>query len=141
MDRAVTGAIRLQGRQLELTLETGEGHVVPARIGVTDETAHVLRHLMAAHLDPDTGMRRRCMPRPAIERAVRAIGGAIDRIEVVHGEPPRFALTMVTPDGRVRTIDLDLVEATELMVTRRVAVIAVGWPATDWDEALRGLIS
>ncbi len=60
---------------------------------------------------------------------------------MLPGRPPRFVLVLVAPEGCLRRVDLDLLDTAELIVRRRVPVVAVGWPERDWDAALGALLT
>lgn len=139
MSRHQPGTLRINDQRLELTLVTDDDRVVDVGLDIQPDTAHVIRHTLAAHLQPGTGHRRRGCQRPLIERALAAVGAASDRIEVHAGQPPRFVLVVVTPMGCVTRVDLDLVDLAELVAARRLPIVALGWPQRDWDAALREL--
>lgn len=133
------GTLRISDSRLELTLVTDDGRVVDVGLDIAADTAHVIRHTLAAQLQPGTGDRRRGCQRPLIERALSVAGAATERIEVHRGEPPRFALVVATACGSVQRLDLDLVDLAELVAARRFPIVALGWPPHDWDAALRDL--
>jgi hypothetical protein len=134
-----SGAIRLGVSRVEFCIPADDGRVVDVGFGISDRTSHALRHLLAAQVDPGTGQRLYCARRTLLERALQAAGAAIERVEVLPGEPARLLLAIVTPDGVVRRIDLDLLDAAELLASHRVTAVAIGWPERDWDRGLREL--
>jgi hypothetical protein len=134
------GALRVTDSSLELRTLTDDDRVATVELAIDRDTSHVLRHLLAAHLDPASDRRRRARGRSLLERSLAAAGGALDRVEVLPGEPPRFVLVLATPTGCLRRIDLDLLEVVELAASRRVPLVAVGWPERDWDGALGALL-
>ena len=135
------GALRVTDSSFVVTALTDDGRVVSTQLEISHATAHVLRHVLAAHLDPASGRRRRAAGRSVLERALTLAGGALQRIEVHHGDPARFVLVVAAPTGCMQRVDLDLVELTELVVRERtLPIVAVGWPEGDWDEALDQLL-
>lgn len=134
-----SGAIRLGRSRVEFCIPADNGRVVEASFSISDRTSHALQHLLAAQLDPGTGQWLPCTRRTLLERALQVAGAAIERVEVLHGEPARLLLAIVTPDGVMRRIDLDLLDAAELLASHRVAAVAIGWPERDWDRGLREL--
>lgn len=134
------GAMRLTTDHVAFSLPTDDGRVVDVGFDIPGQTAQALRHAMAAHLDPDTGRRRRCARPTIIERALQAAGAAIERVEVRPGDPARLTLVMADPQGRLRRLDLDLLDTAELLASHRVPVVAIGWPERDWDADLRALL-
>jgi hypothetical protein len=141
MNQVRPGVLRVSSSRFELTVSTDDDRVVDVGLDIDGGTAHVLRHLLAAYVDPATGHRRRCVGRALLDRALGAVGAVSERIEVHHGQPPRFALALVAPTGCIERIDLDLVDTAELVVTRQLPVVAVGWPQRDWDGALGELLA
>ena len=135
-----SGAIRLCGSRVELCVPSEDGRVVDVGFDISDRTSHALRHVLGAHLDPRTGQPLHGTRRTLLERALQAAGGAVERVEVLPGDPPRLALAIVTPNGVMRRIDLDLHDTAELLASRRVPAVAVGWPERDWDLGLRELL-
>lgn len=134
-----TGALRLTGTRLELVASRPDGSLVHVDLDVGHQTAHALRHVAGAQLDVTTGQRHRCSSRSLLERALGAVGAVPEQVEVLPGSPPRFVLAMIAPDGCVRRLDLDLVDLAELIVSRRLPVVALNWPDVDWDAALASL--
>ena len=139
MEAHSPGVIRLSGSRVEFCVPSDDGRVVDVGFEVGAGTAHALRHLLAAAVDPATQGRPHCRRRTLLERALHTSGAAIERIEVRPGDPPRLELVLITSDGVVRRIDLDLLDAAELVASQRVPAVAVGWPARDWDRWLREL--
>lgn len=135
-----SGTVRITGSRFELTAPTPDGGLVEVGLDIGSDTAHVLRHLVATHIDLPTGQRHRCARRSLIQRALRAVGADPDHLEVLPGQPPRFVLVVVGPDGCVRRVDLDLVDTAELIVVAKLPVRAVGWPPRDWDAGLASLL-
>ncbi len=136
------GVLRIGATRFELLASTPTGSIVQVDLDIEPDTAHILRHLVATRVDVDTGVRRRCTAsRSLLERALQAVGGAPERVEVLAGGDgtPRFALVVTSADGCVRRIDLDLLDTADLIVARQLPVVAVGWPDHDWDAALRAL--
>jgi hypothetical protein len=136
------GLLRITATRFELLASTPTGSIVQVSLDINPDTAHILRHLVATRVDADTGARRRCAAsRSLLARALEAVGSAPERVEVLaDGDGrPHFALVMTCADGCVRRIDLDLLDTAELIVARRLPVVAVGWPEHDWDGALRAL--
>lgn len=135
------GAIRLSASRLEFCVPSDDGGVVEVGFEISTHTSHALGHLLTAHINRRTGQRLPCSRRPLLERALAATGAAIERIEVLPGKPPRLALATITSNAVVRRIDLDLLDATELLASHRVPAIALGWPERDWDLGLRELLA
>lgn len=136
------GVLRITGKRFELLASTPTGSIVQVGLDIASDTAHVLRHLVATRVDVDTGARRPCAAsRSLLERALQAVGAAPERVEVLAGcdGSPRFALVVTCADGCMRRVDLDLLDTADLIVARRLPVVAVGWPEHDWDGALRSL--
>lgn len=133
-------AIRLDGSEVALSVLSDDGRVVDVTLKVSARTAHALRHLLAAHRGKVPAPREPQRTSTVLHRALTAIGAAIEHLEILPGTPPRFALVLVSPAGTVRRIDLDLLEATELLALHRVKAVAVGWPQRDWDAELRSLL-
>lgn len=134
-----TGGLRITGSRFELTVLSDSGRLVDISLELPPETSHVLQHLAVTHVDPATGRRRRG-GRTLLERSLNAVGAAAERLEVLPGDPPRFVLALVSSAGCVRRVDLDLVDAAELVVTQQVPIIAIGWPDRDWDGALARML-
>lgn len=133
-------AICLDDRGVTLTVPADDGRVVNITLEVNPRTVHALRHLLAARSGQPSAP---VAPQPrstVLHRALTEIGAAVERIEVLAGAPPRFVLVLVSPAGTVRRLDLDLLEATELVALHRVKVVAVDWPQRDWDAELRALL-
>ena len=125
---------------MEFWVPSDDGRVIDVGFDVSDRTSHALRHLLAAQCDPRTGQPLHGSRRTLLERTLQAAGGAIERVEVLPGDPPRLALAIVTPNGVMRRIDLDLLDTAELLASHRVPAVAVGWPEGDWDLGLRELL-
>jgi len=134
------GAIRLSSNRIEFCVPSDDGRVIEVGFDIGDHTCHALRHLLAARIDPLTGCRLPCTRRSVLARALAATGAALERVEVLPGTPPRLVLAIVTSEGIVRRIDLDLLDAAELLAGHRVRAVAVGWPDRDWDHELRELL-
>ena len=136
------GALRITASRFELFASTPTGSIVQVGLDIGPDTAHVLRHLVATRVDVDTGTRRPgATCRSLLERALQAVGAAPERVEVLAGgdRTPRFVLVVTCADGCLRRVALDLLDTAELIVARRLPVVAVGWPDHDWDAALRSL--
>ncbi|MFP4149595.1 MAG: hypothetical protein ACLFUG_10770 [Nitriliruptoraceae bacterium] len=134
------GSIRLRGSCIEFCIPSEDGRVIEFDLDVGEHTAHALRHLVAAQRDPHTA-RHTSGGRPSLlQRSLSATGAAVERLEVQPGDPPRMLLALVTPNAIVRRIDLDLLDAAELLIWHRVPVVAVGWPERDWDTGLHELL-
>lgn len=134
------GAIRVTDATVELRVPSDDGRVIEVGFEVGGHTAHALRHLLAAHVDPRSGRRLHPARRSLLGRALEATGAAVERLEVLPGEPPRLVLATVAANGTVRRIDVDLLDAAELIASHRVGAVAVGWPERDWDDGLRQLL-
>ncbi|WP_052664531.1 hypothetical protein [Nitriliruptor alkaliphilus] len=139
MPAHTSAAIRLSSSRVEFSVPSDDGRVVDVGFDISGTTAHALRHLLAAQLDPATGRPLCGRSRTLLERVLQAAGAVVERIEVLPGDPARLALAMITPDGVVRRIDLDLLDAAELLASHRVVAVALGWPDRDWDGGLREL--
>jgi hypothetical protein len=135
-----TASIRVTSTRVEFAISAADHRIVEVGLDVDVETSHALRHLLAAHVDPATGRRLRRHTRPLLDRALGGVGAVIERVEVLHGAPPRFVLAMVTPAGVIRRTDLDVLDAAEVIATGGIRVVAVGWPPRDWDAGLRELL-
>jgi hypothetical protein len=135
----VRGSLRLCASRLEMTIPADDGGAVDTAIDIAPGTVHALRHLMAARVSAPAGAMRHCRGATIIDRALAIAGATIERIEVRPGDPPHLSLAIVSPTCRIERIDIDVVELAELASTRRIPVVAVGWPARDWDGALRDL--
>ena len=135
------GTIRLSASRVEFSVPSDDGRVIDVGFGIGAHTSHALHHLLAAHVDPRTGHRLHCTRRSLLERALAATGAAIERLEVLPGEPARLALATITSNAVVRRIDVDLLDAAELLASHRVPAVAVGWPERDWDVELRELLA
>lgn len=131
--------LRVGRSHLELTLPTDDHRVVDLTLDLQDGLAHALHHLLAARMGDARFPHRARTPRTLVERALGIVGAAPERIEVHPGEPPRFVLAVVCPDGRLQRLDLDPLDMAELATTRRIPLVAIAWPPTDWDAALRRL--
>jgi hypothetical protein len=136
---ASPGTIRLSGSRVEFCVPSDDGRVIDVGFDISDRTAHALHHLLAAQVGPETEGRLHCQRRTLLERALHTAGAAIERVEVRPGDPSRLALAIITPNGIMRRIDLDLLDTVELLASRRVPAVAVGWPERDWDLGLREL--
>lgn len=134
-----TGGLRITGSRFEMTVLSDDGRLVDVGLDISPHTAHQLQHLTAAHVNNATGRRHRS-GRTLLDRALTALGGAAEQIEVLPGDPPRFVLALITPSGCMRHIDLDLLDTAELAVAHGLPVVAVGWPERDWDGALAELL-
>lgn len=134
------GAIRLSSDRIEFCLPSDDGRVIEVGFDIGEHTWHALRHLLAARTDPLTGCRLPCTRRSVLERALAATGATLERVEVLPGTPPRLALALVTSEGIVRRVDLDLLDAVDLLAGDRVRAVAIGWPDRDWDHELRELL-
>lgn len=141
MDPYVNGAIRLTASRIEFCVPTDDGRVVEVPFDICAHTSHALRHLLAAQIDPRTRHQLHGARRSLLERVLAATGAGIERIEVLPGHPPRLALATITSNAVVRRIDLDLLDAAELLASHRVPAVAVGWPERDWDVGLRELLA
>lgn len=139
MEAERTGGLRITGTRFELTVLSDDGRLIDIGLDIPPHTAHQLRHLAVAHVDRATGLRRQPSGRTMLERALATVGGYAEQIEVLPGDPPRFVLALITASGCMRRIDLDLLDTAELAVKNRLPVVAVGWPARDWDAALAQL--
>jgi hypothetical protein len=140
MGRPRPGILRLSGSRFALTVGTDDERVVDLHVDISPHTAATLRHVVAAHLDPESGQRHRRTHRPLLDRVLGAVGASAERLEVHPERPPRFVLVVSTPTGRAVRLDLDLLDAAELIVARRIPVVAIGWPSGDWDAALHRLL-
>jgi hypothetical protein len=126
---------------VEFCVPSDDGRVIEVGFDIGSHTSHALRHLLASQIDPRTGRRLSCARRSLLERTLAATGAAIERLEVLPGEPPRLALATVTSNAVVRRIDVDLLDAAELLASHRIPAVAVGWPERDWDVGLRELLA
>lgn len=131
-------AIHLTTARIELHVPSDDGRVIEVGFEITGRTSHALRHLLAARHDPHRGHRPR--GRSLLERALEATGAAAERVEVLPGDPARLVLVTVTAGGLVRRVDLDLLDAAELLASYRIPAVAVGWPERDWDRGLHELL-
>jgi hypothetical protein len=126
-----------------LTILLGtEDAEVPVTVGLQPTTAHALRHLHALHAHADG-----CQTSPPVQlhvdlliRALRCLGGQPACVLVRPGPCPAFWLRLDGAAG-TRELHLDVLDATCLLLSRRVAVELIEEPATDWDEALRRLVA
>jgi hypothetical protein len=134
------GAIRVTNTRVDFSVPSDDGRAIEVGFDIDDRTSHALRHLLAAHIDPRTGARTHPGRRSLLGRILQATGAALERLEVLPGTPPRLVLATVTSSGVVRRIDLDLLDAAELLASHRVPAVAVGWPERDWDLELRELL-
>lgn len=128
------GHLRITHDCFELWLLTDRGEVIDVVIELGADTAKTLRAAAARH-----GHARECAAsgsrEPLLVRSLRALGVGEPVLEVHRGQPPRFALALTGPCGR-RELELDLADVAELVIGRRVPILAVGWPPRDWDAAL-----
>lgn len=134
------GAIRVSATRVDLSVPSDDGRAIEVSFDIDSRTSHALRHLLAAHMDPRTGHRVHPGRRSLLGRVLEATGAALQRLEVLPGDPPRLVLAAVTSSGVVRRVDLDLLDAAELLASHRVPAVAVGWPERDWDLGLRQLL-
>lgn len=132
-------AVRLSATRIELHVPTDDGRVVDVTFEISRTTSHAIRHLAAAAHDPAAGRTLRCPRRTLLERAIEATGAAVDHLEVLPGAPPRMGLVLRDADGQPRRLDVDLLDAAELLISHRMPAVAVGWPEHDWDRGLEEL--
>lgn len=72
-------------------------------------------------------------------RTVAALGGETASLLVKPGASPAFWLRLLAPDGP-RELDLDVLDALALMLSRRLPIQVTADPARDWDAALTRLL-
>jgi hypothetical protein len=131
------GHLRLTSDRFELWLVSETDEVVEVTLDLDPDTAAALRRVVAVHGHRD-GCPRGNDRTPLLVRTLRQLGAIDPLLEVHHGRPPRFVLAVPGPWGH-REIDLDLADATELILARRVPIVARGWPSRDWDTLLPSL--
>lgn len=127
-----------------LTILLGTDDVeVPVTVGLQPTTAaHALRHLHALHAHADG-----CQASPPLQlhvdlliRALQCLGARPACVLVRPGPYPAFWLRVAGTTG-TRELHLDVLDATCLLMSRRVAVELIDHPQTDWDHALRQLVT
>lgn len=126
---------------LTILLGTGNGEV-PVTVGLEPSTAHALRHLHAlhAHVDACQASTSTQLHVDLLIRALGCVGGRPTCLLVRPGPRPAFWLRVAGAPG-TRELHLDVLDATCLLLSRRVAIELVGEPDRDWDEALRHLVA
>lgn len=114
---------------------------VPVAVELQPRTAHALRHLHALHAHADG-----CQGAPPMQRhvdlllrALRSVGGEPTCVLVRPGPCPAFWLEVTGAHG-TKELDLDVLDAACLLMSRKVAVKLLPMPPADWDQALRRLI-
>lgn len=131
-------ALHVHRHVVELLLET-QNHQVAVSVPVDQATAHALRHLHALRSCPHAPS-----PRPAPQvslllRAIASLDGASPTIVVRGGDEPAFWLRV----GRGRShreLDLDVVDAVNLLGSGRLRVELVDTQEPNWDAALQDLL-
>lgn len=127
-------AMHAHPESLKILLGTEDAEV-PVTIGLQPATAHALRHLHALHAHADG-----CQASPPIalfvDLHIRALGCLGGRPTCVLVRPgcPAFWLRVAGSPG-TRELHPDVLDATCLLLARRVAVELVDHPETAWDEA------
>lgn len=126
---------------LTILLGTDDAEV-PVTVGLQPTTAHALRHLHALHAHTDG-----CHASPPIQlhvdlliRALDCLGGHPSSVLVRPGPPSRLLAPRRRPPG-TRELHLDVLDATYLLMSRRVPVELIDHPKTDWDHALQQLLA
>lgn len=134
-------AMHAHSESLTILLGTEDAEV-PVTVGLQPTTVHALRHLQALHAHADG-----CQASPPTQlhvdlliRALGCLGGRPTCVLVRPGSCPAFWLRVTGSPG-TRELHLDVLDATCLLLSRRVAVELVDDPETDWDEALRQLVA
>lgn len=138
---ATVVAIRAHPGSLTMLFGT-DGVEVPVTVGLQPTTEHALRHLYALHAHASG-----CHASPAVQlhvdlliRSLRCLGGRAACVLVRPGRYPAFWLRIAGPD-RTDDLPLDVLDATCLLMSRRVPVVLLDRPAADWDDALRQLVA
>lgn len=119
-----------------------DGAAVPVTVDLQPRTAHALRHLQALHANAD-GCQGAPPTQPHVDlllRALRSVGGDPHCVLVRPGPCPAFWL-QVTGSHGTKDLDLDVLDAACLLMSRRLAVKLLPMPPADWDQALRRLIA
>lgn len=115
---------------------------VPVTVALQPSTAHALRHLHALHAHADG-----CRSSPSTQlhvdlllRALRSVGGEPTCMLVRPGACPAFWLQLTGAHG-TKDLDLDVLDAACLLMSRKVTIQLLPTRTGDWDEALRRLIA
>lgn len=133
---AVLTAMRGDADCLLMLFRTADGEV-PVSVPLQPATRQALHHVhgLVAHS---------CRSAPDVHvglliRAVEALGGAATRIVVRPGPAPAFWLRLGDAHGWTE-LDLDVVDAASLLLSRRLPVELVPTPDSTWDGALERLL-
>jgi hypothetical protein len=134
---ASLAAVRADAEALSLLFRTSGGEV-PVTVPLDLRTAQALRHVHGLH-------GHTCHGAPDVHvglllRAVEAVGGAVTRVVVRPGAEPAFWLRVGDADGWTE-LDLDVLDAASLLLSRRVPVELVDVPEGTWDGALVALLA
>lgn len=134
-------AMHADPERLTILLGTEDAEI-PVTVGLQPTTAHALRHLQALHAHADS-----CKASPPIQphvdlliRALGCLGGHPTGVLVRPGPRPAFWLRVTGGPG-ARDLSLDVLDATFLLLSRRIPVELLDHPDTDWDEAFRQLVA
>jgi len=127
-------------QQLMLLLEA-DGHDVPVTIPLQRHTAHAVQHLAILHGHPPG-----CGAAPDVHvgllvRCLRATGGWPLLLAVRPAPDPAFWLRVVASDGRHVDVDLGLLDAAALLMSRRLPLALVDGGPDPWERTLGQLLS
>lgn len=134
-------AMHTHPERLTWLFDTGDSEVAVSA-GIDHDVAHAVQHLHALHAHSPSCQRS---PRSQVHvdlliRTVASMGGRADTLLVRAVGEPAFWLRVIGPDG-VREVELDLLDATCLLMSQRVPVLLLGADEADWDRALARLVA
>lgn len=129
-------AMRAQGELLTLLFER-DGAEIGIDLPVEKRTLHALHHVTALHGHQPVCGQRLDVHVGLLFRVLAATDAVADTVVVRPGPPAAFWLRL-RRDGQLLDIDLDVLDAACLLMSRRLPVHLAD--EVDWDAALRRLV-
>lgn len=135
---AVLTGMEVEGEDLRLDLRIG-GEILQLSVPVTTGEMRALAHVVALHdHDPDCPERVEVHV-DVLRRCVQRLDARILGVIVQEDLEPTFWLRLATPTGPLE-LELALLDAVSLLVTRNFPLHVRRTPPVDWDASLRELM-